>query len=149
MDDAAVYEKYADELIRFATALVGPSGAEDVLANAVLRAFGSRQWATVEHKRAYLHRMVWTEAYNQRRATRRRLRREARSAPAEVVEPSLVDRDVLDALGRLDTRQRAVIYLTYWVDMPPADIAAVLHIGLRTVERDLATARRLLKEVLT
>ncbi|HVM14687.1 MAG TPA: LytR C-terminal domain-containing protein [Egibacteraceae bacterium] len=37
--DGEVYEKYADELIRFATVLAGPSNARDVLADAVLRVF--------------------------------------------------------------------------------------------------------------
>jgi hypothetical protein len=56
------YEKYRDELIRFASALVGPSGAEDVMTNAVVRAFSSRHWATVNERRAYLYQAVVNEA---------------------------------------------------------------------------------------
>jgi DNA-directed RNA polymerase specialized sigma24 family protein len=40
-DAVEIYEKHADELIRFASVLVGPSGAEDVLAGAMLRVLGS------------------------------------------------------------------------------------------------------------
>lgn len=80
-DDAAdCYGKYRDELIRFASALVGPSGAEDVMTNAVVRAFGSRQWPTVVERRAYLYRAVVNEARQQHRSTQRRLRRECLAA---------------------------------------------------------------------
>ena len=42
--DVELYEKHGDELIRFATALVGPTDADDVLAEVVLRAFASPAW---------------------------------------------------------------------------------------------------------
>jgi len=47
--DAEIYRKYSDDLIRFASGLVGPSGAEDVVANAVLRAISSAQWKAVDN----------------------------------------------------------------------------------------------------
>ena len=50
--DAEVYEKYADELVRFAPMLVGPTNAEDVVADAVLRVFGSPAWKAVTNRRA-------------------------------------------------------------------------------------------------
>ncbi|MGE0309331.1 MAG: hypothetical protein AB7Q27_26635 [Acidimicrobiia bacterium] len=52
-DDAEVYRKHADELMRFASALVGPSGAEDLLATSVLRARSAARWGSAENKRAY------------------------------------------------------------------------------------------------
>lgn len=42
--DRELYEKHAEELTRFATSLVGPSRAEDVVANAVLNAMTSAGW---------------------------------------------------------------------------------------------------------
>lgn len=42
--EAELYAKYADELLR-----VGPSAAEDVVSEAVTRAFGSSGWRSVEH----------------------------------------------------------------------------------------------------
>ena len=65
--DAEVYRKYADELIRFGAALVGPSGAEDLLAGSVLRAIASPRWPEVENKRAYLYRVLFNEAGRARR----------------------------------------------------------------------------------
>jgi RNA polymerase sigma factor (sigma-70 family) len=55
----------------------------------------------------------------------------------------------MDALRSLTVRQRAVIYLTYWDDLAPADIATTLDTSLRTVERDLNSARTRLEETLS
>ena len=77
--DAEIYRKYSDDLIRFASGLVGPSGAEDVVANAVLRAISSAQWKAVDNQRAYLYRSVLNEAHSQHRSTQRRLAREIKA----------------------------------------------------------------------
>jgi RNA polymerase sigma-70 factor (ECF subfamily) len=150
--DAETYRKYADELVRFASGLVGPSGAEDVVANAVLRAAASRQWTRVDNQRAYLYRAVLNEASSQHRATTRRLNREMRAYQRDVssgTEGSSVDFDVLVALRRLSERQRAVIHLTYWADLPATDIALLLDLPTRTVERELSRARTRLEELLS
>jgi hypothetical protein len=133
--DAELYRKYADELIRFCSALVGPSGAEDLLAAAVVKALAAPRWAGVDNKRAYLYRVVLNEAYRARRDTARRLEREARSAGTEAVHNTAVDRDVVTALLRLSVRQRAVVFLTYWAEW----LKAPFH-RVRAVER-LAVAR--------
>lgn len=70
--DEAIYAKHAYELMRFATTLVGPSGAEDVVADAVLRAMTSPSWPTVTEHRAYLFRAVANEASSMRRSAGRR-----------------------------------------------------------------------------
>ncbi|MGA0878347.1 MAG: RNA polymerase sigma factor [Ilumatobacteraceae bacterium] len=154
--DAEIYRKYADELVRFASGLVGPSGAEDVVANAVLRAVSSARWSRVDNRRAYLYRAVLNEASSQHRSTARRLNREIRAYQRDVStgsteslsEDSNVDFDVLIALRRLSERQRAVIHLTYWADLPVADIASLLDLPIRTVERELSRARTRLEALL-
>jgi RNA polymerase sigma-70 factor (ECF subfamily) len=154
--DAETYRKYADELIRFASGLVGPSGAEDVVSNAVLRAVSGAQWSRVDNQRAYLYRAVLNEASSQHRSTTRRLNREIRAFQRDVStgiavsrsDTSNVDFDVLIALRRLSERQRAVIHLTYWVDLPVADIASLLGLPTRTVERELSRARTRLEALL-
>jgi len=151
--DAEVYRKYADELIRFGAALVGPSGAEDLLAGSVLRALASPRWPEVENKRAYLYRVLFNEATRARRDATRRMERELRAAPGEAVDGAIsgavVDRDVIAALLRLSVRQRAVVFLTYWADLPPADVAVLLDSSPRTVERELSAAKRRLEELLS
>jgi len=151
LDDAEVYRKYAAELMRFASALAGPSGAEDLLATALLGAISSARWATIENKRAYLYKVVLHEGFRVRRSTDRRLRREQRSASAqsETWEPASSDPDVLAALRRLTVRQRAVVFLTYWADLTPAAVAETIDSSTRTVERELAAAKQRLGSMLS
>ena len=42
-DDVAIYRRHADELIRYATVLVGPHDAADVVTDGVLAAFACRR----------------------------------------------------------------------------------------------------------
>lgn len=149
MTDGEVYRKYADELLRFATALVGPAGAEDVMGDALINAFASRSWTGVQNRRAYLYRAVLNQARSVHRSTQRRLAREAATAAAhDRYEPSAVRAEVLDALRRLTVRQRAVVFLTYWVDLQPEAIADQLQITTRTVQRDLRSAHGRLEVLL-
>lgn len=68
MTDEEIYLKYRDELIRYATALVGPSDAEDVLSSVVTRLYRSkRSLGALEFPRPYLMKAVLHEALNWRR----------------------------------------------------------------------------------
>jgi RNA polymerase sigma factor (sigma-70 family) len=149
LNDAEVYRKYSDELMRYAGALAGPSGAEDLLAMAVLGALSSTGWAEVDNKRAYLYRVVLHEAVRVRRSTDRRLRREARAAISPEWQPTTADLDVQAALRRLTVRQRAVVFLTYWADLTPTAVAETIDSTERTVQRELAAAKRRLETLLS
>lgn len=147
--DVDLYEKHGDELIRFAAVIVGPADAEDVLAEAVLRACSSPAWLEVIDRRAYLFRAVLNQARQQRRSDRRRkLREEQVAADALVPETSGARSEVLAAMRRLTPRQRAVVFLTYWQDLEAAEVARLLHVSSRTVERQLAIARHRLEVLL-
>ena len=146
--DGELYRKHADELTRFATGLVGPSHAADVVSDAVLRSLSSPTWPAVVERRAYLFRSVFNQAAQLHRATHRRRAREERAAAPEGVEPPDIRPEVLSAVARLSLRQRAVIVLTYWDDLDPAAIASLLDISDGSVRRHLARARSRLKEVL-
>lgn len=134
--------------MRFATGLVGPSNAADVVSDAVIRCMTSSKWTAVEKKRPYLYRSVFNEAKNFHRSTSRRLTRERRAAPTEELHPPELRPEVVDAMKVLSTRQRAVIFLTYWEDLTPSAVGEVLGIGEGSVKRHLARARSHLKEVL-
>jgi RNA polymerase sigma factor (sigma-70 family) len=141
--DAELYARHAAELVRFATVLHGPSEADDLVANAVLRSFTSPAWPLVENRRAYLYRAVLNEARQSARSRRRRHRREqAEHRPDALEPPTQVRPEVIAAVRRLDHRQRAIVFFTYWQDLTPAEIAAELGISVRTVQRQLADARR-------
>jgi RNA polymerase sigma-70 factor (ECF subfamily) len=146
--NAEVYREHAVELVRYATVLVGPDDAADVVADAVLGAFASRTWPTVANRRAYLYRAVYHRALDLRRGAARRHRREAVTASSDSVvgaEPSL---DAQRALAHLPAQQRAVVFLTYWADLAPAQAAELLDVSEGTVRKQLARARTTLRRVL-
>jgi RNA polymerase sigma factor (sigma-70 family) len=148
--DADVYRDHALELTRYATVLVGPDDATDIVTDAVLRSFASPNWRTVENRRAYLYRAVLNHANSFHRSTSRRRRREnvvaLRSSSAVVdAEPSI---DALAALRTLSSQQRAVIYLSYWEDQTAADIAALLDISEGSVRKQLARGREQLRKAM-
>jgi RNA polymerase sigma factor (sigma-70 family) len=146
--DADVYARHAPELVRFATVLAGPSGADDLVASAVLKAFTNPGWSGVQNQRAYLYRAVLNEARQEGRAAVRRRRREQLAAGPERSDSASVRPEVLAAMRRLDPRQRAIVFFTYWHDRTPNEIADDLGVTVRTVQRELASARQQLLEEL-
>ncbi|MAT04134.1 MAG: hypothetical protein CL424_03705 [Acidimicrobiaceae bacterium] len=131
------------------TSLVGPFDAEDVLSTAFLAAVTSRSWASVVNKRAYLFRSVANTAQNWHRSDRNRRSRERLVA----LDRCDVDRtehvEVLALLSCLTVRQRSVIWVSYWLDASDREVANLLGISVRTVERELRKARRQLHKELT
>src|SRR5664280_2890802 len=88
--DGEIYRKHADDLTRFATGLVGPDQAADVVSEAVLSCLRSSQWRSVANKRAYLYRSVVNKSTELHRASRRRTARERYSAqPEAIVSPEV------------------------------------------------------------
>ena len=147
-DDDEIYRKYSPDLVVFATGLVGPADAADVVADAVARVLASPKWADARDRRAYLYGSVLNEARMHHRSTLRRRAREARVAQREGVVDGEVRPEVLAAVARLSVRQRAVVALTYWHDMHEREIAELLGISVGTVRRHLARAHQRLRGVI-
>lgn len=146
--DEATYVSLAPELIRFATGLVGPADAADVLSTAMVKALAAPAWASVQNRRAYLYRSVYNAAQTHLRRRYLRRDRESRTGLAAQWEMPDVHPEVRAAVVDLSLRQRAVIVLTYWADLTPASIAEQLGISEGSVRRHLARARARLKEAL-
>jgi RNA polymerase sigma-70 factor (ECF subfamily) len=150
MNDEEVYRRYSTELTRYATGLVGPFDAPDVVTDACLKAFGSRSWPEVIDRRAYLYRTVLTVATDHHRRTLARRLREMKAAPRErVPDFAELDFEVLDAVGRLSVQQRAAVFLTYWEDLPVDVVGQRMGVSPGTVKRHLARARKRLGELLS
>jgi RNA polymerase sigma-70 factor (ECF subfamily) len=147
--DEEIYRKYADELTRFATGLVGPDNAADAVSAAVIGVFTSAKWPSVSNHRAYLYRAVLNECRMQGRRTATRRRYEQRTRAADDADPADAPTpEVLTAVLALSDRQRAVVYLTYWEDLDPSRISELLGISDGAVRRHLARARRHLRKTL-
>jgi RNA polymerase sigma-70 factor (ECF subfamily) len=142
-EDGAVFAACRLDLLRYATALVGPSEAEDVVMTVVARTVRRVRLAELDNPKGYLLRGVLNEA---RGRGRRR-----RTVPL-VDDPAGPDRqglaEVLDVLMSLPVRQRAVVYLHYWERAPISEIAEAMGVGSGTVKRYLYLARQKLKGVL-
>lgn len=149
--DTELYREHADELTRYATVLVGPDDAPDVVIDAVLATFASPGWRRVEHPRAYLFRAVLNTANSRHRSAGRRRRRESvvalRERPSDAREQEAA-LDVHRALGTLSPQQRAIVFLAYWDDQTAAQIADTLDVGEGTVRKQLARARARLRTVM-
>lgn len=141
--DAEFYEQHAPEFVRFASALVGPAAADDLVADTVVRVVRSPGWRQVTNRRAYAYRAMVNEARQLDRANRRRLTRERRvgswpsDAPSPVLRPA-----VAQAMRALSVRERAVVFMVFWLDQPTDEIATTLGVSTRTVQRDLDTSLR-------
>ncbi len=140
------YRQNAVGLVRFATALVGPNDAPDVVSAAILSCFTSPAWESVLNVEAYLYRAVLNQARSHHRSSQRRERRERLAAsPALVAEREVRD-DVWAAVERLSLRQRAVTVLTYVDDLTVTEVASRLGISDGAVRRHLARARAQLRK---
>jgi RNA polymerase sigma-70 factor (ECF subfamily) len=149
-DVGDAYRDNAADLIRYATVLVGPSDAPDVVSDAVIGVMSSGKWDGVNNPRGYLFRAVLNQAISHKRSGARRRKREERSTPtlSIVPEADATSIDAHRALAQLSAQQRAVVYLTYWEDVTPAQIAALLDISEGSVKKQLARAREQLRRIL-
>ena len=146
--EAGLYASYRTDLTRFATALVGPTNAADVVSDAMLSLLKNGQLTAADKPKALMYRAVLAKANSMHRSAFRRRARERRFAQRLIVEDPELRPDVVDAVIGLSPQQRACVYLTYWEDLVPRDVADRLGIGEGTVKRYLARARAKLREVL-
>lgn len=142
-------------LLRFAMVLTGDAVlSQDIVADVFSRAF--ERWpriAQTEQPYAYVRRMV----INEHVSWRRRLRRFAFGFDREFSQPLADDpatthaeRDaMLRRLASLPPKQRAVIVLRFYDDLPDAEIAAAMHCAESTVRSNIARALAALRIELT
>lgn len=143
-----VFERYGVELTRFATSLVGPTDAQDVVSDALVRSMWSDGWEDVANQRAYLYRAALSQARMNHRSASRRRQRERQAAQVVISSPIEGEVDVWEALGHLSVSERAVVFLIYWEDLSELEAAARLGVSERTIRRRLSRARHQLGRLL-
>lgn len=128
---------------RFAHRLVGPGEADDVVQEALVRAW--RRWSTFDPTRgtptAWLLAIVADRA--RRHPRPRHVLMEAAHASA-----GPVDLDLERAIARLPERQRIAVTLFYFVDLDVAAIAEVMDIAPGTVKATLHRGRERLRTLI-
>jgi RNA polymerase sigma-70 factor (ECF subfamily) len=143
---SALEELYRAEGRRLWWALLAYSGDPDVASDAAAEAFAQalRRGSAVRDPRAW----VWDVAF---RVAAGELKRRGSTdhvipdVPARRNDESV---EILDALSRLRGRQRAVIVLHYFADLPVLRIASLLGISAATVRVHLHRGRKRLSELL-
>ena len=149
VDVVELFVRSRADLVRFATALVGPDDALDVVSEVVVSTLASGRLDRVDDVRAYWFRAVANRSMSWHRSTERRRHRDTRHAigrAGDGDEMSAVEgREFLDLLSG---QQRVVVYLMYWHDWDPATIAATLDVAEGTVRKQLARTRARLREVM-
>ena len=145
---ATVFERYAVDLTRFATGLVGPSDAQDVVSEAVLRSMWSNGWPDVRNPRAYLYQAVLFQSRMHHRSAMRRRARETATAQVGFAHNPELSVEVWDALARLNVVSRGVVFLTYWEGLTCGEVGGRLGLSERTVRRHLERARARLRGIL-
>jgi RNA polymerase sigma-70 factor (sigma-E family) len=145
-----------EALLRVAVMLTGDRQAAEDLVQVVL-AKAYPRWArisTMGRPEAYLRRIL---VHEQLRRGRRRWRREVPTgamadAPPAIVADGADARASRDAawrlLARLPPRQRAVLVLRYYEDLPDTEIAAILGCRTGTVRSQAARALATLRAAL-
>ena len=148
MDLDELFVRCRADLVRFATALVGPDDALDVVSEVVASTLAGGRLDRVDDVRGYWFRAVANRSMSWHRSAKRRRDREVRHGINSAVGDDLSAVEGRAVLDLLTGQQRVVIYLTYWHDWDPATIAATLNVGEGTVRKQLARARARLREVM-
>lgn len=146
---------YGGRLVRTAYLLTGNwADAEDAVQSALMGCY--RRWRRVDvhlDPAGYVYRAVVNATVDLRRRPWRREVIEEAPPDAAVGDFALlaVDRvDLLGALQALPPRERAVVVLRYWNDLPVGQVAELLDCPAETVRthaaRGLARLRRLVRD---
>lgn len=146
--DREVYEEIAPDLMRYATALVGPDHAPDIVSTIVTRALQrSGGLSGLNSPKVYLMKAVLNEATGMKRQRARRQTYPMASVP-EMPVPD-IEVGNLDALVMdLPPQQRAAAYLVFFLEYSPTEAAELMGTRPGTVRRYLHLARKKLEEVL-
>jgi RNA polymerase sigma-70 factor (sigma-E family) len=134
--------EHADGLLRSAYLMVGDrSEAEEILQECLWRL--ARRWSrirSVDHQGAYARKVLVNLVLDG--ASRRARRRSELPESAFALDPDRIGQaveserhaDLLQALGELPVRQRAVLVLRYYGDLPETEVARILGCSLGTVK---------------
>lgn len=135
-DVARLFAAERVPMVHLATLLVGsPAVAEELVQDAFVAV--TTRWDRLDRPGAYLRTSVVNKCTSalRRRAIENRYRASVSPESDYGIPEQLIE--LRDALARLSDRQRVVVVLRYFADMPDADIAETLGVRPATV-RSLA-----------
>ena len=120
--------------------------AEDVVQEAFVRLFP--RLATIEHRTGYLRTAIVNGCRDRARSAGRADAGLRRIRLVSAVSSTDRPAELLDAVAGLPYKQRAVLVLRYWADLPDEEIAEIVGVRPATVRSTTARAlARLRKEL--
>ncbi len=142
--DEVMHER-GGRLVAYGALLVGPSGAEDLVQDALIRTFSrGRDFPSAQAAESYVRRTMATMSIDswRKNSSRRRSEDQSLAAWAPPAESHDLDTplDVQAALARLAPRIRACVLLRFYDDLTVREIADQLGIAEGTVKRNLHDA---------
>ncbi|MFH8466170.1 SigE family RNA polymerase sigma factor [Streptomyces sp. NPDC017991] len=161
--EASIHEEFREfvamrstALLQLAVLLTGGDrhAAEDLLQIALMKAYG--RWARIERPEAYVRQVIYRQQISRWRLRRHRAETTVPVLPEPGGHSGAESESELrialwTALGQLSKRQRAVLVLRYFEDLPEAEVAALLRCPVGTVRstahRSLAKLRVLVPEL--
>lgn len=143
-----LFDAHAARAVRFAL-LLGADDPEDVAQDAFCRLYArlERTPDDIGDAGAYLNRTIvnLVRDRHRRRVVRIRAsrlqeleREELVPSPEEAVVRGADGRRVLEALDRVPERRREAIVLRFWLDLPYAEIADVMGVGIGTAKSNVS-----------
>ena len=154
----AMYDRHFRHVLAYCGRRVPSADAADAAADTFLVAW--RRFADMpvgDGERPWLYGVAYKVVSNHRRSAVRRgrliervksTRRTADNDTAVQVVRSESDREVLEAIARLDEIDQEVILLTLWEELPAPQVAAALGISEAAVRKRKSRARRRLQRIL-
>jgi RNA polymerase sigma factor (sigma-70 family) len=142
MDDdfALFYREAYPGAVRLAWLLTHDhDAAEDVVQDAFVRL--RPRLAAIEHRTAYLRTAIVNGCRDRARSAGRADAGLQRMGLVAMVSSADQPSELLDAVARLSYKQRVVLVLRYWADLPEAEIAEI--VGVRPATVRSLTARSL------
>ncbi|MGW6738227.1 SigE family RNA polymerase sigma factor [Streptomyces sp. NPDC055013] len=149
-------ENRSSALLKTAVLLSGGDrhAAEDLLQNALIKAAG--RWHRIDEPEAYVRQILYRQQISRWRLKWPRRELTVAELPEGGASPDAASAAELrllmrGALARLTARQRTVLVLRYFEDLPEADVARILGCSVGTVRstthRSLARLRSLAPEL--
>lgn len=152
-NDRAQYlvDTYADTILRLSYAyLKNTNDAEDICQTVFVKLLASprkRKFKSREHEKAWIMRTAANACKDLLKSSWRK-RTCGLDSCAEQAAPAHADDFLLDAVGKLPPRYRAVIHLYYYEGYQANEIGRILSVPTATVHTRLARGRAKLKTLL-
>jgi RNA polymerase sigma-70 factor (sigma-E family) len=138
-------------LMRIAYLLTGNQhDAEDLLQTALTRTAARLRWVRHTDPEAYVRKILYRESVSRWRRVKRREILAAAPPDRPVADPgdaSDLRLTVRQALRQLTPRQRAVLVLRYFEDLPETQVAQLLGCSVGTVRSQVDRAKAKLRSV--